>query len=430
MLPFEIIKELMADNSRLTKEAIILREATAGNSEFFEGVGYALNNLMSFGVKNVPHSTIDGSGLSWGDFKIVADQLFNRELTGNAAKVAILELMANAMEEEWNLWYRLILMKDLRCGVAVKTVNGAVKKKFPQYLIPIFSVQLAFDNESHQKKMVGPKGIEVKLDGVRFISIVYPSGHTMHYSRNGKEMVNFPNIASQFNTVAEQLDQPYVFDGEIMSKNFQDLMKQVYRKVDVDTRDSKLFLFDMIPLKDFHNGICHTPQKDRTKMLHDWYAKFCDYCPNIEVLGQEMVNLSIPEGKARFNTINEIALEHGYEGVLAKDLDAPYETKRSTAWLKQKPVITVDLRIIGVEEGTGKNIGRLGAIICAGVDAGRKIVVNCGSGFTDAQRIDFWNTKELLIGQTVEVKADAVTQDRMGEYSLRFPRFHVFRDDK
>jgi DNA ligase-1 len=385
---------------------------------------------MSFGVKNVPESSIDGNGITWERFQEVADKLHQRELTGYAARDAILELMNESMQEEWNWWFRSILLKDLRCGVAEKTVNTVVKKKFPQFTIPVFTVQLAFDNELYTRKMTGPKGVEVKLDGVRFISIVYPCGQTIQYSRNGKEMVNFPNIASQFNTVAEQLDQPYVFDGEIMSKNFQDLMRQVYRKVDVDTRDAKLYLFDMIPLKDFNSGICHIPQHERTQMLKEWYQKFCDYCPNIEILGQEVINLSTPEGKTRFNDLNQIALETGYEGLLIKDLDAPYELKRSTAWLKQKPFITLDLQIIAVEEGTKKYEGKLGAIVCSGVDAGRKILVNCGSGFSDEERIAFWAERDKLIGQIVEIKADAISRDRTGAYSLRFPRFGMFRDDK
>ena len=115
------------------------------------------------------------------------------------------------------------------------------------------------------------------------------------------------------------------------------------------------------------------------------------------------------------------------EGIMMKDPTAPYECKRSTAWLKLKPFIEVSLEIIGVEEGTGRNEGRLGALVCTGVDDGRNIVVNVGSGFDDSERDSFWNARDRILGDIVEVRADAVTQNQDGTYSLRFPRFKLFR---
>jgi hypothetical protein len=112
---------------------------------------------------------------------------------------------------------------------------------------------------------------------------------------------------------------------------------------------------------------------------------------------------------------------------MIKDPEAGYECKRSVAWLKLKPFIEVSLEVKDVEEGTGKNIGRLGALVCEGVDDGKSISVNVGSGFTDDNRIEFWGSRTLLPGNIVEVRADAVTQNQDGTYSLRFPRFKGFR---
>jgi DNA ligase-1 len=122
-------------------------------------------------------------------------------------------------------------------------------------------------------------------------------------------------------------------------------------------------------------------------------------------------------------------LAAGYEGIMIKDPDAPYETKRTSAWLKIKPVITVDLVIIGMEEGTGKYAGMLGALVCEGEDAGKKIRTNVGSGITDEQRKEMWEKREELIGEIVEIKADTITKDRTDDefFSLRFPRFERFR---
>ena len=95
--------------------------------------------------------------------------------------------------------------------------------------------------------------------------------------------------------------------------------------------------------------------------------------------------------------------------------------------MKWKPTITVDLNIVGFEEGTGRNLGRLGAIICEGVDDERNICVNVGSGLSDSDRTEYWSTRDQLLGSVVEVQADAVTQNQDGTYSLRFPRFVRFR---
>ena len=114
---------------------------------------------------------------------------------------------------------------------------------------------------------------------------------------------------------------------------------------------------------------------------------------------------------------------------MIKDVDAVYECKRSASWLKMKPFIEVSLTVTAVEEGTGRNEGRLGALICEGTDDSKYIKVNVGSGFSDDQRIDFWKDKDTLIGQVLEVRADAATrsQDSEDVWSLRFPRFLRFR---
>jgi len=112
---------------------------------------------------------------------------------------------------------------------------------------------------------------------------------------------------------------------------------------------------------------------------------------------------------------------------MIKDVDAPYECKRTHAWLKAKPFIEVSLEVKDVEEGTGRNVGKLGAFVCEGYDDGKHISVNVGSGFTDSNRDNFWANKDSIPGNIVEVRADAITQNQDGTYSLRFPRFKTFR---
>jgi DNA ligase-1 len=112
---------------------------------------------------------------------------------------------------------------------------------------------------------------------------------------------------------------------------------------------------------------------------------------------------------------------------MLKDPAAGYECKRSVAWLKLKPFIEVSLTVVATEEGTGKNVGKLGALVCEGEDDGKLIKVNVGSGLSDSDRDSFYQSRDALLGQIVEVRADAITQNQDGTYSLRFPRFKGFR---
>jgi hypothetical protein len=135
-------------------------------------------------------------------------------------------------------------------------------------------------------------------------------------------------------------------------------------------------------------------------------------------------------GEIEYRDYNKKMVAEGFEGIMIKDPDAKYECKRSASWLKQKPFIEVSLTIVAVEEGTGRNVGKLGALVCEGEDDGKLIKVNVGSGFSDGDRDSFYQSRDTLPNQVVEVRADAVTQNQDGTYSLRFPRFLRFRGFK
>jgi DNA ligase-1 len=426
---YSIIKELESDNSRLTKEAIIEREAQDGNTEFFEGIHLALSPYITFGVKKVPnHSGPDGQGLPWPAFKELAHLLSTRQLTGHDARDAIELALSASTGSQWNDWYRRILIKDLRCGVSEKTVNKCVKgTNIPA--VPVFECMLAHDGANHEKKITGVKLLEPKLDGVRCITIVnYESRTVVQYTRNGKVLENFSHIADGLLAVIDDIGRSFVLDGEVVSTSFQTLMKQVHRKDDVQASDARLMLFDIVPLSEFQKGKSVMGQRRRSALLKTFKPIF-DKCGHVDIIDQTEVDLGTYVGELQFKQFNKDAIDAGYEGIMIKDPNAVYECKRSTSWLKQKPFIEVSLTVTAIEEGTGKNEGRLGALICEGTDDGKAIVVNVGSGFTDDQRTEYWNDKESMVGQIVEVRADAATlsQDSTETWSLRFPRFLRFR---
>lgn len=427
--PEVIIQQLEADNSRLAKEAILETAMNEELTEFFEGVSMCLDKLYTFGVKQVPIKEEDnGQGLTWDNFKLLAQSLYRRELTGHAARDAIQLAMGVASKQQWNDFYRRILIKDLRCGVSEKTVNTVAKKTGKDsYKVPVFECMLAHDSANHEKKVKGKKLLEHKLDGVRCLTVIdYESRTVVQYTRNGKVLENFGHITKALEDNLDNFGRSYVLDGEIMSGSFQDLMKQVHRKSNVEATDAVLHLFDILPLSEFKSGESVMGQRRRSNMLKTFANIFADTgC--IELVPQVEVDLDTLVGEIEFKEFNKKAIEAGFEGVMLKSIDASYVCKRDTAWLKLKPFIEVSLEIKDVEEGTGRNEGRLGAVICEGIDDGKTIRVNVGSGFTDDDRDSYWRERADIIGHVVEVRADAVTQNQDGTYSLRFPRFLKFR---
>jgi DNA ligase-1 len=425
-----VIWSLESHPSRLNKEQIIEVQAEASNLEFFEGCRMALDPMITFGVKKVPsYSGPDGQGLPWTAFKELARALAMRELTGHDARDAIELALSASTEAQWNNWYRRILIKDLRCGVSEKTINK-VLKGFPDIPnIPIFECMLAHDGANHEKKITGKKLLEPKLDGVRVVTIINAENKTaVMYSRNGKILENFGHITSAIEANIELFERSIILDGEMVSSSFQALMKQVHRKSDVQSDDARLMLFDIIPVSEFQAGKSTLGQKRRSALLRSMKPAL-DKIGSIDIIPQIEVDLDGLVGELEFKQYNKDAIEAGFEGIMIKDVDAKYECKRTVSWLKMKPFIEVSLTVVAVEEGTGKNEGRLGAVICEGEDDGKQIRVNVGSGFTDDDRNEFWSDKDAVIGQIVEVRADAATRSQDSEdiYSLRFPRFLRFR---
>ena len=431
------IRDLESSDSRLHKESVIekaLMAAKLGSSNaqcFLFNCYQAYNPYYVFGVKKVPETAgLEGKPNPWPKFWAMLEGLRFRTLTGYNAKTAI-EFMSEQFDSvEWNNLCRRVIIKDLRCGISEKTLNKVLGNT--EWRIPVFTCQLATDSEKHVAKMKGVKRLEQKLDGVRVLAVMTKTTINL-YSRNGKPFDNFPQIVdalgdikNKFAKLFQACPHGFVLDGEIIGESFQALMKQAQRKTDVQTDGMTYSVFDVIPLADFERGFWNAQQHKRLAILEEYRAVF-ERTNSVRIMDGIEVDLDTAEGHDILRRYSTDAVAAGFEGIMIKSLDAPYECRRSTFWMKLKPTITVDLNIVGFEEGTGRNQGRLGAIICEGDDNGRRICVNVGSGLSDVNRDEYWSARDQLLGDVIEVEADAVTQNQDGTYSLRFPRFVRFR---
>ena len=428
------IRDLESSDSRLHKEKVIekaLMAARLGSANaqcFLFNCYEAYNPFHVFGVRQVTETqNLTGRDNPWPRFWAVLEGLRTRSITGHAARDAIEAVSQEFDSEEWNGLCRRVIIKDLRCGISEKTLNKVLGKT--EWKIPTFTCQLATDSNDHASKMKGTKRIECKLDGVRVLALCTKHTVTL-FSRNGKQFENFPDIEAQLSRVKNRISLetkgPFVLDGEIVGESFQALMKQAQRKDNAKTKDMNYYIFDVIPLADFERGFWNAQQHKRTLMLEINQAEI-EAESNLRIMPGMNVDLDTAEGHDVMQRFAEDAVTQGFEGIMIKDVGAPYECKRSSFWMKWKPVMTVDLNIVGFEEGTGRNLGRLGAIICEGTDNDRLIRVNVGSGLSDVNRDEYWGARDDLLGQVIEVAADAVTQNQDGSYSLRFPRFVRFR---
>jgi DNA ligase-1 len=171
--------------------------------------------------------------------------------------------------------------------------------------------------------------------------------------------------------------------------------------------------------------------------LCEWHAqktkamwerkKSLTYLSGLNLPGIKVVPwVSLKEGEvtaAQLLKARDLYLKHGFEGAMVKDLDSPYQFKRSIAMLKVKKMETVDGKVVGFEEGKGKCKGVLGALQVE-VDG---VVTSVGGGYSDAQRSDLWKHREDLIGRIVEVQYQNFTKS---DHKLRFPVYVRHRPDK
>ena len=440
------IRKLNESDSRLHKEDVLkqaLEASVLGSSNainFLSFVKACYNPYVTFGVRQVPDTTgiVDAEN-PWDEFNELMLQLSQRQLTGHAARDAIQSTAERFDSDEWNTFLAPVLRRDLRAGISDKTINKICKKTM--YEIPIFGCQLATNSEG-RPEMKGIKRLEPKLDGVRMLLMVIPSDFgdvtTICFSRNGKQFDNFGHIEEQVRSNwikmvrkagTSNLSMGFVLDGEVIGNSFQELMRQARRKENAQAEDSVFNVFDILPLDAFREGHWNSQLEKRIKILEDM-RPVIDSMPNVELLPHIMVDLDTAAGRDQLDRYAKDQVNLGFEGIMIKELQAPYICKRSTDWMKWKPTITVDLEVVGIEEGTGRNLGRLGALVCHGIDDGKEITVNVGSGFSDGDRDDYWTNRNLVIGRTAEVLCDVITQNQDGTYSLRFPRFVRFRDDK
>ena len=404
----DVFSSLAFVSSRNEKEVII----KTNESDLLKKVlRYAYDPFLRFNLSTKIESFVGTGDLTFEESETnifaTLDKLVSRELSGNAAVQVIFDYSLNLNETSFELM-KNIIKKDLRAGISDSTINKVFKN-----LVPTFDVQLAAAPD-RIGKMCYPAYISPKLDGMRCV-VVYDGSTVEFLSRGGKPITTLQHCVDDVITMMG--GEPGVLDCEAMTDSFNGTMSSVKRKTAKDT-DAKLHAFDYIPFEDFSRGECNLSQAERIAILA---SKILNLGADSTIV---FVNHLIVKSEAEAIDVFNTYRAEGFEGAIVKATLAPYKFKRNDAWVKLKPFETGDFPVIGFEEGTGKYVGMLGALI---IDLGDGITSRVGTGFSDEQRKEIWNNRTEYCDNIAEIEYMENTSNKEGTSRLRHSRFIRWR---
>lgn len=436
-----ILNQLEATSSRKAKEAIL--EENKLNETLKRVLQISMDPRLNFYIKKfdkIEKSILDEEyqelTLEEG-LNFIVDHLATRRVTGNAARVALQEVMEKMSEGDREVLRRVIL-RDLRCGVKVPTVN----KIFGDDFVHIHPVMLCdpFSTENINRMFASNAYVilQLKADGAR-VSIAVQQDSVVIQTRSGEIL----DMHGRFDFLKD-ICPGYVIDGEFLTRD--DTGKIETRKISNGIMNSighgtaskedvaRVFMkaWDMIPYENWVNKIpteySPTCYEDRLKNLDELISKISD--GSIEMIETHRVK-TIEEANAF--CANWMANEE--EGGIFKTPDLQWENKRSKNAIKVKAERTGEFRVLGFEYGReGKQFeGMLGALI-VGTDDG-KVLSNVGSGFSQKERETWlgYDSPEAMIEANLIVELtfnEVIKAGNRETYALFLPRFNVIRTDK
>lgn len=422
----EIIKKLQNTSGTNDKRALL--KANIDNELLKKVLYYTYNPYMKYGLTKASiFPLFDGLEGEPMDIFMRLDILANSNINDKLRKEFNIHL--GRVDEDIRNLYIGMATKDLRIGVNAKTINKVWKG-----LVPMFNVQLA---ESFGKKTVPenvPFYVTTKLDGFRILAVPNEDGVYDFYTRKGEKYEGLDHLQEECQLVGMGT---FVLDGELIARNDNNLASGDLYKVTTKiarkkgrTKDKmklQFHCFDIVDAIEFKEGESYATYNQRRILLDEMFEEYKTDLHNlikVEVLYEGTDQSIIP-------TITANLEEQGLEGAMINLANARYKCKRHDGILKVKSFKDADVWVKSVYEGTGRNEGRLGGVVIQYLYNGEFQECECGSGFTDKHRIDFWSNPELILGHVIEIQYFETTTNEKGGVGLRFPTFkNRFRDDK
>ena len=417
----KLFKQIQETSSLNDKKAVIT--ANKNNELFKECLRFLLDGNITTGIAEKKYDSITVKTSEYPHDNISEDFLkllnyIKEHNTGKEEDVIQVQAWCCELDEEIKDFVRGMITKSIKLGVDAKTVNKCIS-----YLIPTFDVMLGTPID--KVKLKGNEWISIsrKLNGTR---CAFVGDKCM--TRQGKKYKGLDHIIKDLHSLG--LKNCFV-DGELLYKNKEGLSdSEAFQKgtgiamsKDTDKSDLKFVIFDVFPLEEFWSGKSKESYYERKQTL-------LEIREDIELF-DEVENVEVVQMCYEGNDHSEIwkwldyAEEHDWEGIIL-NLDTPYECKRTKNLIKVKKFFSCDVKCTGIEEGSGRNKGTLGALVCDY----KGFPVNVGSGFSDSDRKHFWQHPEDVIGKIISVKYKEETKNKDGGISIQFPVFETVRFDK
>ena len=422
---YQILKEI-AETSSVKKKKEILK-AHANNELLLEILKFCFSPVTVTGIsesklrkevkvkypESLPYQCCDKPEC---DCKFLIIYLHEYH-TGSDEDVFVCQRIINHYPQYSDL-LKAIVTKSLTIGCDVKTLNSVFGKDF----IPAWKVQQAYSIEHVKLKKNEWISISEKLNGVRG---TYFNGKII--SRQGKEISGLKHIIKDIDSLGLR---DVVIDGELRRKNIDNIPDNENFRIGtgIINSDNKekpeihFTIYDRIYISDFQNGESVYTYQERLNVLN--YIKKQIECKGVKNIDVVDILYSGTDHSQIEKCLQKM-VDEGKEGCMV-NRDVPYKCKRHNGILKVKRFYTCDLKVLRLEEGSGRLEGTLGAFV---VDyKGNELRV--GSGMTDEQREVFWEAGNSMIGRVIEVKYKEVSKDKKtGKESLQFPIFVALREE-
>ena len=351
------------------------------------------------------------------------------ELSGNEALEAYAGMREHAIDEEYMELLDIILTAET-VGFSLKTFNKVYKKIHKKDFVSLFECQLA-DKYNPEKKYKNEIWyVTEKLDGLR---AVYHTKQGKILTRSNKPVHGFEHIEKDLAKFCDRYNLDYC-DGEFYAHHvpFQQIQGIVMKDDHSDKRYVKFCMFAVVG-KDITSTEKMYEVMSIPKSPISTLDKFGLWiCPLEPVI--------IRNNKEEIMTMCDKYMDDGYEGAMLRSASASYHFGRSRDLLKVKLFCEDDFEIVNFYEGKDRLAGTLGGFVLTNAKKSisvsisenvdfelRTIFFKCGSGFGDAQRAEFWKDRENLIGKTVNIKYQGLTDENV---ALRFPIFLGFKEDR
>lgn len=420
----EFVKEITASNSRLHKQAILKKYAD--DLIIQEFLKIAFDPYKVYGISNKKLSKIVGASNLYQINTVLGLFGFLEEHnTGTDVDISVCQEVLNnvcSYDREAGTLLESLICKDLSIGCDVKTINSVIPG-----LIPTFNVQLAnkyFDKPEYVEGKTF--AITTKIDGGRIIALK-ENGQVSFFTRAGQKYEGLVDLEDEMSRL---MPDNTCLDGEITllvrgnlssKEAYKQTMKIVRQTTNPEKHGIKMLVFDCMTAEEFKKQYCPNDYAVRRADAELLFHQInCQYFELLPILYRGSDTSKITE-------LLEEEVAKGEEGIMINICDALYEFKRTNSLLKVKKMQTMDLEIVGFEEGEGRLAGTLGAILVRYKDGN---VVKVGSGFSDRLRGELWRARGDFLGTIVEIQYFEETTNADGGKSLRFPIFKDFRPDK